>query len=253
MRLPPGPDHARRPRHRDSHRRLIHRDVSPEGWAQVDAVVVPATRPAPGLTPALKLAAALDCPLLALCSRGTAAAEVRDFAAETGVDAVALDLPQPSTLPDLLTTALLADGPFARHSDTSLKRNIGLAVTRMTGWRRILFLDDDIDGVDADAVRRAATLLPAYGAVGLENTGYPDNSVVCHANRDTGNTGQDTFVGAGALLVPGRQVTSFFPDVYNEDWFFLLATCRWHSTRRGTGTPGDTGPPSRYPSFRSPG
>jgi hypothetical protein len=49
----------------------------------------------------------------------------------------------------------------------------------------------------------------------------PDNSVVCHARREVGYR-QDTFVGAGALVVAAQKVDSFFPDVYNEDWFFLL-------------------------------
>jgi hypothetical protein len=44
--------------------------------------------------------------------------------------------------------------------------------------------------------------------------------VVCHANRDTGGE-QSTFVGAGAMLFPASRATSFFPDIYNEDWFFF--------------------------------
>ncbi len=207
MRVLLDPDRSRQHRQHSSHRALIHRDVRPAGEARVDAVVVPATRPATGLTPALRLAARLGCPLVALCSQGADATSTRALAWETGIDAVAVDLPPTTRLPRLRTSALLADGPFARHSDTSLKRNIGLALTRMTGWNRILFLDDDIDQVDDTVVRRAAALLPEYGAVGLRNLGYPDNSVVCHANRDLGNGPQDTFVGAGALLVPDRQVT----------------------------------------------
>ena len=110
---------------------------------------------------------------------------------------------------------------MARPVDTSLKRNIGLAVTRMTGWQNVLFLDDDITGVRGDELRRAASLLDTFDIVGLHNLGFPDNSVVCHANRDTGGR-QSTFVGAGAMLFRAGRVTSFFPHVYNEDWFFLL-------------------------------
>jgi hypothetical protein len=49
---------------------------------------------------------------------------------------------------------------------------------------------------------------------------WPDNSVVCHAHR-LGGGDQDTFVGGSALLVDTAQASSFFPAVYNEDWFFL--------------------------------
>jgi len=49
---------------------------------------------------------------------------------------------------------------------------------------------------------------------------YPDNSVLCHANRWSGGY-QDTFIGGGALAVQVQGCLSFFPAVYNEDWLFL--------------------------------
>jgi len=91
----------------------------------------------------------------------------------------------------------------------------------MLDWSRILFLDDDMTGLDADDVREASGLLDIYNAVGLRNVGYPDNSVVCHAYRDAGGQ-QRTFVGGGALAVDLKRNRSFFPDIFNEDWFFLL-------------------------------
>jgi hypothetical protein len=51
--------------------------------------------------------------------------------------------------------------------------------------------------------------------------GFPDNSTVCHAFREAGGL-QDTFIGAGALAVDVERNRSFFPNVYNEDWFFVL-------------------------------
>jgi hypothetical protein len=60
-----------------------------------------------------------------------------------------------------------------------------------------------------------------YSAAGLNIHGFPDNSVVCHAYREAGGA-QDMFVGGGALAVHTRSTSSFFPNIYNEDWFFLL-------------------------------
>jgi hypothetical protein len=59
-------------------------------------------------------------------------------------------------------------------------------------------------------------------AVGWVADHFPDNSVVCHANRYVGHR-QKTFVGGHALGVEihGRDDLSFFPPVYNEDWLFL--------------------------------
>jgi hypothetical protein len=57
--------------------------------------------------------------------------------------------------------------------------------------------------------------------VGLSIGGFPDNSVVCHAFREAGGR-QDTFIGGGALAVDVKRNRTFFPNIYNEDWFFVL-------------------------------
>jgi hypothetical protein len=50
---------------------------------------------------------------------------------------------------------------------------------------------------------------------------YPDNSVVCHARRLAGFA-QDVFVSGAVLGVHCNSLPlSFFPDIYNEDWFFF--------------------------------
>jgi hypothetical protein len=169
-----------------------------------------------------------------LCSHAARAHEVTALAAGAGVTVLPIDSPAHSPLPELETWQRLADDPDRRRTDTPRKRNFGLALTWMAGWDRVLFLDDDIDIKDADDVRRAAALLNRYDVVGLENTGFADNSVVCHAHRDTGGR-QGTFIGAGAMLFRGSRATSFFPDIYNEDWFFLLdeqriTACAVHGT-----------------------
>ena len=217
-----GQSAAVEPHQRPSHRRLLDRDVEPTGTARVDGIVVPAARAAAGLKPAFRLAAELDTPMIVLCSYAAVAEEVRAMArSEDMVGVTPVDVTGPGVLPQLLTTALLVGTPFSRRTDTPVKRNLGLALIRMLGWERVLLLDDDIDDVEARAVEEAATLLGEYDVVGLENSGFPDNSVVCHANRDTG-AWQSTFIGAGAMLSSGSRTTSFFPDIYNEDWFFLL-------------------------------
>ena len=50
---------------------------------------------------------------------------------------------------------------------------------------------------------------------------HPDNSVVCHARRLAGMS-QDVFVTGAVLGVHCNNLPlSFFPDIYNEDWFFF--------------------------------
>lgn len=207
--------------HNSTHEGLLFRNVTPPGTAKIDAIIVPAARHAGGLGPAISLAAKLDCPVVALCSQEADAAEVDELAWESPAVVIAVDVRGYTLAPRSRTAELLATTPFARDTDTSMKRNVGLALTHMTGWQRVLALDDDITGVKAGDVVEAAALLPRFGAVGLHNTGFEDNSVVCHANRQTRGD-QGTFIGAGALLFPGSRADAFVPDIYNEDWFFLL-------------------------------
>jgi hypothetical protein len=115
-----------------------------------------------------------------------------------------------------------------RCSDLSAKRNIGLLMARLQGWGKVLFLDDDIRDPTAGAplslplrtVGRLALSLASHQVAGLVCDDFPDNSVFCHARRLAGLP-QDTFVTGGALGVNcDDRPLPFFPDIYNEDWFF---------------------------------
>jgi hypothetical protein len=215
------PTDAQQSRQRATHRRLVTHISAAGSEADVDAIIVPAARPAGRLTHATRLAAELGCPLLVLCSLEATPADVLALTAGAGVEVFAVESPPTSRVPVLETRRLLAESPLKRQTDTPGKRNFGLALAWMAGWERVLFLDDDIDIRDASEVRRAAALLDEYEVVGLDNVGFPDNSVVCHAHRDTGGD-QGTFIGSGAMLFRRSRATSFFATIYNEDWFFLL-------------------------------
>jgi hypothetical protein len=214
---------AESPNHHSSHRQLLGTDLVPPTDATLDAIVVPTARRPAQLRSAIALAAELDCVLLALCSKYSRAAEVDQLARRADIDYVAIDtdhLP-PGLMPAFNTTELLRNTPFERRTDTSLKRNLGLLLANMFGWHRIVFLDDDIEIQRPEDLVDAVQQLGRYDAVGLAIEGFPDNSVVCHANRETGGF-QDCFVGGGALAVGPASMRSFFPSIYNEDWFFLL-------------------------------
>jgi hypothetical protein len=210
--------------HHASHARLIDAAPGPCPPGRVDAIIVPTGRPAAYAREALSLAARLRCPVVALCSRNSRASAVVGEAERLGASVVAVDVRDSPAIPAFRTEAVLAQRRYlrlARHTDTSLKRNIGLAVARMLRWNRVLFLDDDIRLARPRDAAVAAGLLDRYHAVGLRNYGFPDNSVVCHAYRATGGP-QESFIGGGALAVRVARTIGFFPNIYNEDWFFLL-------------------------------
>ncbi|GLY02588.1 MULTISPECIES: hypothetical protein [Actinoplanes] len=210
--------------HHRSHRGLIQRSASGPERATVDAVIVPSVRSPLILDEAGRIAGELGCALLVLCSMGSYAARVVEhLAGRPSLRVVAVDFPPDgvSRLPVLETSTVLGRSRLQRRADTSAKRNLGLALARTAGWRNVVFLDDDIIIPDAADLERAAAMLTTHDVVGLRVGGFPDNSVVCHANRETGAE-QDTFIGGGALVVPAHRTESFFPEIYNEDWFFLL-------------------------------
>jgi hypothetical protein len=210
--------------HHGSHRDLLWRpdDPAPQP-GQVDAVIVPTVRHPAYLQDAADLAVSLACPLVTVHSGKWTSARDAAQRLPAAVDLIAIDVPDPASLrlPALATSRLLASARLDRKTDTSAKRNLGLVLSHMIGWERIVFLDDDIKVRDPGQLRRAAGLLDTYNAVGLTMGGFPDNSVVCHAYRRVGGT-QESFIGGGALVVGLSRSRSFFPDIYNEDWFYLL-------------------------------
>jgi hypothetical protein len=187
----------------------------------VDAIVLPASRPAAYLLPAMEVAAGLGCEFVALCSGRTRIREAAGLAREVpGLSWTLVDLHQDVPVLPAFTTSAVPEAARTRVGDLSLKRNLGLILGRLAGWEALLFLDDDIRDLSPRTVRKAASALRPGGAVGMVAEDFPDNSVVCHALRLSGRH-QDVFVSGSALVVDTATVDSFFPDVYNEDWLFL--------------------------------
>lgn len=209
--------------HRESHLGLL-RDFDLDGGRAVDAIVVPAGRSTDHLATAAELAYRTNSLLVVLCSRDAAASRVAEVMTP-GVEPRwhAVDVPAGFGHPLLLFRHPEPGRPErGGRASLSTKRNIGLLLGRMLGWQTLLFLDDDIRDIDDTDVLFAAGGLGPTSAVGLEVADWPDNSVVCHANR-LGGGAQEVFVGGSALLVDGRaDDLGFFPTIYNEDWLFLV-------------------------------
>jgi hypothetical protein len=220
----------KRVRQKSSHRHLL-RDESrtPPRHRQppLNALVVPSARRAGHLEQAIWLAVESETLLVVLASKECRAGDVASQVASTaGCRALVVDVPEHYEH-EYLRHEPWANGEFevlnaGRTSDLSLKRNIGLLLARLLGWHKIMYLDDDIYDVSATQLLKLSSQLDNYQVAGLETRRFPDNSVVCHANRLSG-ADQDNFVTGAALGVNcADQPLPFFPDVYNEDWFFFL-------------------------------
>jgi hypothetical protein len=217
--------HIEIPDHHGSHRGLLWSPSldCPSAGRGIDAIVVPTFRRPAYLAGAAGLARTLDCFLITLHSGPWTTAAKAAHRLPADVNLIAIDVPEPAqlNLPPWQTSRLLAGTVFARKTDLSAKRNLALMLSRMAGWSRILFLDDDITGLNPGDMQKASGLLDTHNAVGLRIGGFPDHSVVCHAYREAGGE-QQSFIGGGALAVEVNRAGSFFPDIYNDDWFFLL-------------------------------
>jgi hypothetical protein len=121
--------------------------------------------------------------------------------------------------PTRTSAAEFKDANAGRESDLSAKRNLGLLLARLHGWSKVAFVDDDL--LDTDNIARLAGQLERHQVAGMLVRRHPDNSVVNHARRLAGFA-QGVFVTGAVLGVHCNSLPlSFFPDIYNEDWFFF--------------------------------
>jgi hypothetical protein len=210
--------------HIESHAALLQQPADAEvSRGALDAIVVPTIRPQ-SLQSAAVLASEIGCALVVLCSTLGQAGQALSECGPAGDDRLVTYVPQ-STEDNLLSflTSVHPETDIERscHIDIARKRNVGLLLARLCGWRTIMYLDDDIRDLTASAVSRAAALTARFQAAGFVINHYPDNSVVCHAHRLAGSK-QDTFPGGSALVVDVARCNTLFPPVYNEDWLFLF-------------------------------
>lgn len=217
-------------RQHETHRELIGRPRAGT-WRSAgitpDAIVMPASRPAENLVHAAWLAQETGCRLVVLCSLDARGAEVAKMLKATSTaPAVVVDVSPGYRHPllDFETSGLMPEvlprGCVNPNGDLSTKRNLGLLLARMAGWKRIFFMDDDIRRIAPADLLATVSMLDRWRVAGMRVESFPDNSVVCHARREMGDE-QDVFVTGSVLAVDCSQPFSFFPEIYNEDWFFF--------------------------------
>ncbi len=223
-----------RMRHRSSHSKLLAnvQDSYDEPVGGLDAIVVPAARRASSLDLLIDLSARLKAVLVVLCSKNSTVEEVADRVARNPLaEAFMIDVPkgfQLRQMPRRTAAAEFRDASGGRVSDLSTKRNLGLLLARLMGWGKIAFIDDDITLTDTAVFRRLSKALDNTNIAGMVCRDYPDNSVVCHALR-LAKFHQDNFVSGAVLGVDCHALPlTFFPDIYNEDWFFFSKAVASH-------------------------
>lgn len=233
---------ARRPvaadQYRATHRSLLV-DVAQRGITSpvlpLGGILLPTSRSLTQQVPGLQLGAELarrqGCPLIVAHSKRARAADVpAHIRRALGSQLVTIGADAHRAWAPQLASSKLRLGRLHRHNDAAAKRNLGLSLAAAMGWTSLLLLDDDISPsvemptLDDAGLRRALTALegsPNLRLVGWSAEGMQDHSVVGHSRRLAGMP-QDTFIGAGALLIKCDEQTSFFPNIYNDDWLFTI-------------------------------
>ena len=221
-----------------SHDGLLDPSDQSIGSARFDAIVVPTNRPVEFLRDSIDLARETAIPLIVVCSKRVTKDQVVDATTREKVDGFAVELLWPPANPlerisfGTSTDEDLLAASFGWTRDLSTKRNLGLVIARMLGWRRLMFLDDDIYDVSKHDVAALAAALDNHNVSVLIPDEYPDNSVACHAYR-LGGGHQGKFASAGAMGVRcDRDGVPFFPNIYNEDWFFFSEEAANHKIAR---------------------
>ncbi|WP_051767618.1 hypothetical protein [Amycolatopsis vancoresmycina] len=195
-----------------------------------DAVIIPSARGAENIRRAAETAANAGSYLVVLASERTTAVDVGHLLTHIGWSRekfAVLDRSRFAHADKLrLRTfaSLYADGA----GELSEKKNAGLLLARMLGWRSVLFVDDDVQSIGRKQLRDAAGLLDGLdraGAgrrlVGWAFDEFPDFSSVGYA-RSYGTGEWRTFVSGGAMALRCDQDLLFFPPVYNEDMVLAL-------------------------------
>jgi hypothetical protein len=223
---PPIPDQS------ESHAGLLDYSGTASASAKFDAIVVPTHRPAHRLRASIDLAKRTKRPLIIMCSRAVTQDDAIRRAKEAKIEAFAFNMPTGNPLKIDFSTSRDAELSAAspdRDRDLSMKRNIGLVIARLLRWDRLMFLDDDIYRVGQRHVTALAAALENHKVSALiPKRGFPDNSVVCHAHR-LGGGSQDVFASASGIGVRcDRADLTFFPNLYNEDWFFFAEEAAKH-------------------------
>ena len=166
------------PEQSESHAGLLDESRRASAHARFDAILVPTYRPVDRLQSCIGLARRTGIPLIVVCSRAVSQKEVIERATRANVEAFALDLPPGNPLAiDFATSEdeeLSAASP-GWNRDLSMKRNLGLVLARLLGWRRLMFLDDDIYRVGEKDVAALAAALENHSVSALIPKRYPDN------------------------------------------------------------------------------
>lgn len=116
-------------------------------------------------------------------------------------------------------------GKRASDWDLPFKRSLAIWLCSRAGITKALLIDDDIRGIDADFLNRAASALDSCWLAGGLSSAQMDTSCIGHASVASGETILP-FVSGNCLAINTQHHRPLFPPIYNEDWLSMLPALR---------------------------
>ncbi|WP_037070320.1 MBL fold metallo-hydrolase, partial [Pseudonocardia acaciae] len=198
----------------------------------IDAIVVPTGRSASWLHNVFQLGAATGTLVVTLSSGDSSSRDIAAVAAQyDNLAWIGIDVPN-DYRHELLEfeTSRHPAASFARTTDVSRKRNIGLLLAKMLDWKKIVFLDDDIV-VHPDQLDALGAALDRESVAGLSVTYSRDYSVSGRILRRYEVRSDLEFFNfsGGAMGVAVDADHGFFAEVGGEDILFALDAYHRHS------------------------
>lgn len=122
---------------------------------------------------------------------------------------------------NLKTSKLKRTNSYCLTWDLPLKRNYILWYSMKRAYKHVLLIDDDIRQLEPNVLRTGSNCLKDYVLSGCFVEEYPDISIVGHLERNSGLQ-IHTFLSGSFLFIRIADTHGFFPNIYNEDWLFML-------------------------------
>ena len=105
--------------------------------------------------------------------------------------------------------------------DLPAKRNFALIHSIQHGFKKILLIDDDIEGISKNIIIKGISSLESNDVSGCLVKYFPDTSVIGHIEQKYGEP-YYPFLSGNFLFIKSDNIKSYFPLIYNEDWLFMI-------------------------------
>lgn len=104
-----------------------------------------------------------------------------------------------------------------------IARNFALDHSIFGGYKKILFVDDDIREIDEKKVEEGFSVLTEDSFVSCTLKGVEDNSIVGHIAKQVGVIDEgEKMLSGGFLFLSSASISQRFFNIYNEDWILQL-------------------------------